>query len=151
MISINHILRSLAALLAAAVVLGSCSKETNQVEERYVTVQITLNDKDATKADPDEQEKVIESVRIYAYKESNGDFVGKYYREAASDDPIFIDLALPVRGQHQVRFYIFVNEMSVNMTEGLVFPERPSQEQLAAVRFQSLKPGASLPMNCVHT
>lgn len=151
MISINHILRSLAALLAAAVVLGSCSKETNLVEERYVTVQITLNDKDATKADPDEQEKVIESVRIYAYKESNGDFVGKYYREAASDDPIFIDLALPVRGQHQVRFYIFVNEISVNMTEGLVFPERPSQEQLAAVRFQSLKPGASLPMYCVQT
>ena len=73
MIRILHILRFMAALFVAPAMLGSCSKETDHVEEQYVTVQIHL-DSEATKAEITEQEKVIGSVRIYAYREDNGDF-----------------------------------------------------------------------------
>ena len=150
MIRILHILRFMAALFVASAMLGSCSKETDHVEEQYVTVQINL-DSEATKAEITEQEKVIGSVRIYAYREDNGDFVGRYFRESASNEPIFIDLALPVRGEYDVLFYIFVNETSVNMSDGFTFPDRPSQKQLASARFQFLKSDAPMPMYCVKS
>lgn len=153
MIKVRHIIPRLAALIAASVLLGSCSKEMDQDKEQLVTVQINLDEGNLTKAgeDPTVQEKVIGSVRIYAYRKDNGDFVGRYYREAASDQPIFMDLALPVRGQYEVLFYIFVNEISVNMSDGFVFPDRPAQDQLSAVRFQSIKPGFPLPMYCIQS
>lgn len=150
MIRLLHILRFMAALFVASAMLGSCSKETDHVEEQYVTVQINL-DSEATKAEITEQEKVIGSVRIYAYREDNGDFVGRYFRESASNEPIFIDLALPVRGEYDVLFYIFVNETSVNMSDGFTFPDRPSQKQLASARFQFLKSDAPMPMYCVKS
>ena len=150
MIRILHILRIMATLSVVSAMLGSCSKETDHVKEQYVTVRINL-DSEATKSDLTEQEKVIGSVRIYAYREDNGDFVGRYFRESASSEPIFIDLALPVRGEYDVLFYIFVNETSVNMSDGFTFPDRPSQEQLASARFQSLKPDAPMPMYCVKS
>lgn len=150
MIRLLHILRFMAALFVASAMLGSCSKETDHAREQYVTVHINLDD-DATKAELTEQEKVIESVRIYAYREDNGDFVGRYFRESASNEPIFIDLALPVRGEYDVLFYIFVNETSVSMSDGFTFPDRPSQKQLASARFQFLKPDAPMPMYCVKS
>lgn len=150
MIRLLHILRFMAALFVASAMLGSCSKETDHAREQYVTVHINLDD-DATKAELTEQEKVIESVRIYAYREDNGDFVGRYFRESASNEPIFIDLALPVRGEYDVLFYIFVNETSVSMSDGFTFPDRPSQKQLASARFQFLKSDAPMPMYCVKS
>lgn len=146
-----HILCIVAAFIGTLAAAVSCTKEDGTPQEQKVLIQINLDVDSATKATPTEQEKRINTVRIYAYREDSGDFVGQYYRSTASSEPIFMDLALPVKGQYKVQFYIFVNETSVNFSDGHAFSERPTREQLGTVRFQSLKPDSPLPMYCIQS
>lgn len=148
---IVHILFVVAAFIGMLAATVSCTKEDGAQQERKVLIQINLDADKVTRATPTEQERTIGTVRIYAYMEGSGEFIGQYYRAKASAEPIFMDLALPVRGQHKVQFYIFVNESSVNFSDGYAFPERPTREQLYAVKFQSLKPDSLLPMYCIQS
>ena len=119
---ILHVLCAVSAFFGALAMLVSCTKDDRTPQEQNVVVQINLDSDKVSKATPTEQENIIGSVRIYAYREDTGDFVGQYFRQAASSEPIFMDLALPVRGQYNVEFYIFVNETSVNFSDGSFFP-----------------------------
>lgn len=148
---IIHILCVVSMFFGTLTMLASCTKDESAPKEQNVMIQINLNAEEATKATPSELEKTIGSVRIYAYRADNGEFVGRYYRQTASLEPIFMDLALPVRGQYEIEFYIFVNENSVNLSDGFAFPDRPSREQLASIRFQSLKLNSPLPLYCVQS
>lgn len=148
---ILHVLCAVSAFFGALAMLVSCAKDDRTPQEQNVVVQINLDSDKVSKATPTEQENIIGSVRIYAYREDTGEFVGQYFRQAASSEPIFMDLALPVRGQYNVEFYIFVNETSVNFSDGSFFPERPAREQLSSIRFQSLKADSPSPMYCVQS
>ena len=122
MIRSVRILYSLAVLLAAFVLSG-CAKSAYEQTEKLVTLQISLDAKGITKAESSDAEKSIGSVRIYAYRKDTGSQVGHYYRGQASAEPIYMDLALPERGQHDVEFLIIANETSVRFHSDFAFTE----------------------------
>ena len=95
-------------VLLAAFVLSGCAKIGHEQTEKLVTLQISLEAKGMTKSQPSDAERSIGSVRIYAYRNDTGSRVGHYYRGTASSEPIYMDLALPERGQYEVDFFIFV-------------------------------------------
>ena len=101
------------AVLFVALSLGSClEKVQDEDPEKLVTLQVLLNSDKITRSVPTEPEKAINSVRIYAYRKDTGSQVGHYYRGRPSDEPIIIDLALPLRGEYEIEFYVIVNEIS---------------------------------------
>ena len=146
MIRSVRILYSLAVLLAAFVLSG-CAKSAYEQTEKLVTLQISLDAKGITKAESSDPEKSIGSVRIYAYRKDTGSQVGHYYRSQASE-PIYMDLALPERGQHDVEFVLIVNETSVRLPSDFAFAERMSKEKVMQVRFTSVEQGGAIPFYC---
>jgi hypothetical protein len=87
------------AVLFVALALGGClEKAQDEVPEKLVTLQVLLNSDKIVKSAPTETEKIINSVRIYAYRKDTGSQIGHYYRGTSSGDPILIDLALPQKG-----------------------------------------------------
>lgn len=145
-----HIFYRLAVLFAAFVLAGCMEKSHHDLAERLVTLQVSLDVK-ATKADPEDAEKTINSIRIYAYRSDTGGIVGHYYRGNASSEPIYMDLALPERGQYEVEFYVLVNEVSVRMSEDFHFTERLTKEQLKQVSFTSVDQSGAIPLYGVNT
>ena len=148
MVRFLHMIYRLAVLFVA-LALGSClEKVQDEDPEKLVTLQVLLNSDKITRSVPTEAEKAINSVRIYAYRKDTGSQVGHYYRGRPSDEPIIIDLALPLRGEHEVEFYVIVNETSVKLHEDFVFAERMSREQIHQARFTSMDQSGSLPLYC---
>ena len=147
MIRSVRILYSLAVLLAAFVLSG-CAKSAYEQTEKLVTLQISLDAKGITKAESSDAEKSIGSVRIYAYRKDTGSQVGHYYRGQASAEPIYMDLALPERGQHDVEFVLIVNETSVRLPSDFAFAERMSKEKVMQARFTSVEQGGAIPFYC---
>ena len=126
--SLRIFLYSMAMLLAASVLDGCADKSAYELQEKLVTLQISLQTKEMTKAEKGELEKSITSVRIYAYRKDTGTQVGHYFRSKASTEPIYMDLALPQRGQFEVEFYLIVNEINVRLPEGFAFTEKMPKE-----------------------
>ena len=147
MIRSVRILYSLAVLLAAFVLSG-CAKTGYEQTEKLVTLQISVKANGITKADQVKDEKLIGSVRIYAYRKDSGTQVGHYYRGVASTEPIYMDLALPERGQHEVEFLIIANETSVRLPSDFAFTERMPRETLRQARFTSVEQDGGIPLYC---
>lgn len=135
-------------VLLAAFVLSGCAKIGHEQTEKLVTLQISLEAKGMTKSQPSDAERSIGSVRIYAYRKDTGSRVGHYYRGTASSEPIYMDLALPERGQYEVDFFIFVNETAVRLPEDFAFTENLSRDILRQARFTSVSQDGVIPLYC---
>jgi len=146
----NHILRVVMVSFMASILLVACTKDMSIPQEQHMMLQVNLDVDDATKAIPTEQEKSINSVRIYAYRKDTGSFVGYFYSASVSSAPIFMDLVLPQTGKYDVVFYVFANEESVNFSDGFTFSRMLSMDQLKSVRFHSMNQGGTLPLYCIH-
>lgn len=145
---IFHILFRMTVLLMAFVMVSCMEKDNHDPEERLVTLQVSLDVKTPVKAEPTDVEKIINSVRIYAYRADSGTQVGHYFRGVASTEPIYIDLSLPQRGQYDIDFYIIVNETSVRIPDDFVFTERLSADELSQAHFTSLDQSGTIPFYC---
>lgn len=151
MIRAFHICSRLTVLFMAFVMLSCVEREQLDADERNVMLQVALDVDKGTKATPTDIEKTINSVRIYAYREDTGRQIGHYYRGIASDEPIYMDLALPQRGQYAVEFYVVVNETSVLLSEGFSFTEKMTREKVRAVCFNGIDNSGTIPFYCMHT
>lgn len=143
-----RIFYSLTVLLTAFVLSGCAEKESYEPLEKLVTLQISVETKETTKADKSVDEKTIGSVRIYAYRKDTGSQVGHYFRGMASTEPIYMDLALPERGLHDVEFFLIANETSVRLSSDFAFTERISKEQLMQARFVAIEQSGGIPLYC---
>lgn len=148
MMRVFHTLFRMAVLLAAFV-MGACT-EKDAMPEKLVTLQVSLDTDKATKAEVPDAENAINSVRIYAYRTDTGSQVGHYYRGNPSTEPIYMDIALPERGQYEVEFFVFVNETSVILSTGFAFAEKMSREQLRQIHFNSLHQMEAIPLYGIH-
>lgn len=114
---------------------------------RSVMLQVNIETEEMTKSEPADAESVINSIRIYAYS-SDGRQVGHFYRASASSEPILMDLTLPERGTHNVKFYVFANEASMNFVDDFAFAEKMTEAQLSLARFHNVNPTYGFPMYC---
>lgn len=115
-----------------------------------VMLQVNISAGEMTKADPTAAESAINTVRIYAYR-TDGTQAGHFYSAAVSDEPIVMDLTLPEKGTHDVKFYVFVNEASMHFIDNFMFGEEMTQAQLSAARFHNVDPSYGFPMYCEQT
>ncbi len=115
-----------------------------------VMLQVNISNGEMTKAEPTAIETPINTVRIYAYR-NDGTQAGHFYRASASDEPIMMDLTLPEGGTFDIKFYVFVNEASMEFADGFRFEENMTQTQLASARFHNVNPAAGFPMYCEQT
>lgn len=146
MIRSFRIFYSVTVLLAAFVLAGCVEKNSRDIPERLVTLKVSLKAMGITKAELTEAEKTMSSVRIYAYRKDSGSQVGHYYRGVSSDEPIYMDLALPEKGQYEVEFYVIVNELAVRLQDDFTFTERLSKEVLRRSRFTSVDQNGIIPL-----
>lgn len=147
--SLFHILSRVAMLLVAFVMLVACAEKGGpDIPVRHMLLQVDLEEKIVVKGQPSEQETTFNTIRIYAYLNATGDIIGSFYRGTVSSDPIYVDLALPVKGVHDVEFFVFVNESSARMPDGFGFRERMTREELRQMRFTSLNQTGGVPLYC---
>ena len=139
-------------IVFTAVVAAACITEKFDTSTglQSVMLQVNIEAGEMTKADPTAAESVINSVRIYAFR-NDGYQVGHYYRAAASDSPILMDLTLPMTGIHDVEFHVFVNEKSMDFMDDFTFTEKMTKAQLSEVKFHNVIPTGGFPMYCVQT
>ena len=146
----NIILKVVIAVFAATV-SAACVTEKFDTSTglQNVMLQVNIEAGEMTKTDPTAAESVINSVRIYAFR-TDGTQVGHFYRATASDDPIVMDLTLPMKGIYDVKFHVFVNEGSMDFMDNFAFTEKMTQAQLSAAKFHNVIPTGGFPMYCVQ-
>lgn len=152
---INNIFRySLLALLTIAVSVG-CQKELGEfapVEKRNVVIEVSVSAGELTRAQSTDMEKVINTLRIYAFY---GDkLVGYLDRQQVltEGEPFYIDLELPASGTHNVEFYVVANEAEMAYENLPISLDRNlSKSDLEAIKFTGLITRTMLPMYCKQT
>lgn len=146
----NIILRAVLIVFTAAFA-AACITEKFDTSTglQSVMLQVNIEAGEMTKAVPTDAESAINSVRIYAFR-ADGTQAGHFYRAAASDDPIVMDLTLPMKGVHDVEFHVFVNEGSMTFADNFTFTEKMTQAQLNAAKFHNVNPTSGFPMYCVQ-
>lgn len=140
------------ALFFVAMILVSCHKDVEDlvsVESQKVLVELSVSSNDlVTRATPIESEKVINSLRIYAFY--NNEQVGYVSRQSTlPGSPFYMDLELPISGVHDVEFFLVANE-EVMVNAGTL-SEKMSKAELEAINFTGLQSTTSLPMFGKHT
>lgn len=153
----NIFLNTLLCILAAAFSV-SClmEKDGPSADRQNVMIQLSVSVGDEmTKLtvlpDEDATEKVINSLRVYAFY---GDRPAGYVSRQATalNDPFFMDLELPESGIHNVDFYVIANEGEMAYENGTVrLTENMTKAQLEAIRFTGLVHSSALPMYCKLT
>ena len=148
------------AVLASAV---SCINEKTDIEpqqRKMATVLMKLNvnshDLPAAKStiDPTEAEKVINSLRIYAF--TDGRNVGHYYQGSSANTDILMDISMinvnSTTGKQNIKFYIVANEASMVVEETMPkFDENTTEKELNDYRFIAMNEAEGLPMFCCDT
>ncbi len=148
---IYNIILKAVLVVFTAVLAAACTTEKFDTSTglQSVMLQVNIEAGEMTKATPTDAESAINSVRIYAFR-TDGSQAGHFYRAAASDDPIVMDLTLPMRGVHDVEFHVFVNEGSMSFADNFTFTEKMTQAQLNAAKFHNVNPTSGFPMYCVQ-
>lgn len=152
--TINIIIKTALAVIATVLACGCISEKMDAPEDlQNVLIEVNVSaDRMATKATEDatEEEKVINSIRIYAFY--NGKLAGHYFRTGTSDDPIYMDLELP-KGKNpngadfDVDFYVAVNEESMRLTsESPVLSATSSVADLQNISFDAVIAANGIPM-----
>ena len=152
----NNIIRNTALCILAAMLTVSCllEKEGPSVGMQGVMIEMSVSAPGMTKAtyeDPTAAEKVINTLRVYAFY---NDRLAGYASRAATalGEPFYMDLELPETGTHDVDFYLVANEGEMALENGVVqFSENMTKAQLEAVRYTGLVHRNALPMYCSLT
>lgn len=152
--TINRIYQYVALMVVAVTTLSSCQKEFDGWAidtQKTVTVALNVETSELTRAIPNEVEKAINSLRIYAFYDNKR--VGHIYREATvPGTPFYMDLELPENGTHDVDFYLVANEAEMASENGtVVLTENMTEAQLTEIRFNGITKGEALPMYDVKT
>lgn len=152
--AMNRIYQYIALTVITATMLSSCQKEADEWvidTQNTVTVALSVEAGELTRALPDNMEKAINSLRIYAFYGSKR--VGHIYSEATvTGTPFYMDLELPESGTHDVDFYLIANEAEMASENGtVVLTESMTEAQLAEIRFTGITKGEALPMYDVKT
>lgn len=156
MLKINNIMKNTALCLFAAMLSVSCllEKDGPSAEMQGVMIQVSVSTEGMTKAeyeDPTATEKVINSLRVYAFY---GERLAGYTKRQATalGEPFLMDLELPAEGIHNVDFYLIANEAEMAYENGLVqLSDNMTRAQLEAVKFTGLVNRKALPMYCEHS
>lgn len=149
--TINIILKVVLAAFLAVLATGCITDRFDTSNGlQSVMLQVNISAGEMTKAEPTDAESAINSVRIFAYR-TDGTQAGHFYSAAVSDEPIIMDLILPEKGKHNVKFYVFANEASMNFMDDFAFAEEMTQSQLSAARFHNMNPSYGFPMYCEQT
>ena len=137
----------------AAMMCISClmEKESVSAPGQSVMIELSVSTSDMTKSAPTDMEKVINSLRVYAYY---GERLAGYASRQTTvpGEPFYMDLELPESGKHNVKFYLVANEAEMAYQNAAVaFTEDMTIAQLEAVKFSAMTTGKALPMYCIQT
>lgn len=151
--TINNIIKNTALCFLAAMLSVSCllEKDGPSAEMQGVMIQVNVTAGGMTKAeteDPTSAEKIINSLRVYAFY---GERLAGYAKRqtTALGEPFYMDLELPATGIHNVDFYLIANEAEMAFENGLVqLSDNMTKAQLEAVKFTGLVDRKALPMYC---
>lgn len=155
MLNINNIMKNAVLFLLVAMLPSGCMLEkdgpSTKMQDVMIMVNVDLNG--MTKAeyeDPTDVEKVINSLRIYAFQAER--LAGYTERQAvALNEPFLMDLELPETGIHNVDFFLIANEAEMAYENGLVqISENMTRSQLESLKFTGLADRKALPMYCMH-
>ncbi len=122
-------------LLVLVMAAGCISEKNSSGRLQNVLIQVNVSSQEVTKsvaAVAPAAEETINSIRIFAFY--NNRLSGHFYREGSSDDPIVMDLMLPLSGTHNVDFYVVANESAISVAQGSpAIGEYLTQEQLQQI------------------
>lgn len=150
----KRIYQYIVLMVIASTVLSSCQKETDEwtiESNQTVTIALSVDAAELTRAIPNSLEKNIQSLRIYAFYGNK--HAGYIYRgETSLGTPFYMDLELPEHGVHDVDFYLIANEAEMaNENNAVVLTENMSEDQLSEIKFTGIAKGDALPMYAVKT
>ena len=143
-------------MISAALLVSSCLMDKEDIPESLhkVIVQMSVSVDEMTKAQTEDattQEKVINSLKVYAFY---GERLAGYASRGATalNEAFYMDLELPLSGSHDVDFYLVANEASMDYEgSALSLDEDMTRSQLEQIKFTGLKRGSVLPMYCKKT
>ena len=148
----NNIILSAAMFLAAMMSVACLEKdEAPQTDMQTVMIELSVSAQGMTKAASTESEKVINSLRIYAFC---GERLAGYASRGTVEEgtPFYMDLELPAEGIQDVDFYVIANEAQMAYENGVVtLTENMTRSQLESVRYTGLKSTSAIPMYCIQT
>ena len=152
--TINNIYKYFTLLAATVLICVGCQKESEEwmpIGKKNVMIELSVEAAELTRATPTDMEKIIHSLRIYAFFE--GRQAGYIYRAStAPGTPFYMDLELPENGVHDVDFYVIANDSELANENSVVsLGENMTKAQLEVIRFTSLTTGQSLPMYAKKT
>lgn len=152
----ENIIKNALIVFFVAMLSVSCLLEKDMPTQDRQSVLIEMSvtgsmTKAAVYEDATESEKVINSLRIYAFYGNR--LAGYATRQSTSlGEPFYMDLELPESGKHDVDFYLIANEGQMKSDGAAVqLSENMTREQLEAVKFTGLADSQSLPMYCRQT
>lgn len=138
----------------AMVFLLSCTKEGRKSSDEMVrTVFLRVSTNLNTKADvfeePTEAEKVINSLRVYAF--TNGHLVGYHQQMSDVEERFLMDLTITGVSEdtyeQEVEFVIIANEVAMSMEEDMPqLGKSVTREELGKLRFIAMNTNHGLPM-----
>ena len=151
--TVNNIIRTAVFCFMVTMLPSGClmEKDGPSAEKQSVILRMSVSAGEMTKAEPSDAEKVINSLRVYAFY---GDALAGYASRQATalNEPFYMDLNLPESGMFGVDFYLIANESEMTYENGLVqLSDNMTREQIEAVRFTGLSTRTALPMYCVKT
>lgn len=122
-------------LLVLVLATGCIFEKNGSGRLQNVLIQVNVSSQEVTKsvaAVAPAAEEAINSIRIFAFY--NNRLSGHFYREGTSDEPIVMDLLLPLSGTHNVDFYVVANEGAISVAQGSpAISEFLTQEQLQQI------------------
>lgn len=151
--TLRRIFRCL-VFVAAMVFLLSCTKEGRRSRDEmvrtvFLRVSTNLNTKADVFEDPADEEKVVNSLRVYAF--TNGHLAG-YHRQMSDVEERFL-MDLTITGvsedtyEQEVEFVIIANEAAMIMEEDMPqLGESLTREDLDRLRFIAMNTSHGLPM-----
>lgn len=142
---------ALCFILAVASVSCQLEKDGPSADRQSVMIELSVSAPEMTKAAPTDMEKVISSLRVYAFY---GERLAGYAARKATvpGEPFYMDLELPESGTHAVKFYLVANEAEMSYeNKTITLSENMTMAQLEDIRFSALTTGSSLPMYCIQT
>ena len=140
--------------VAAMVFLLSCTKEGRRSRDEmvrtvFLRVSTNLNTKADVFEDPADEEKVVNSLRVYAF--TNGYLAGYHQQMSDVEERFLMDLTITGVSEdtyeQEVEFVIIANEKAMSMEEDMPqLGESVTREDLDKLRFIAMNTSHGLPM-----
>ena len=140
--------------VAAMVFLLSCTKEGRRSRDEmvrtvFLRVSTNLNTKADVFEDPADEEKVVNSLRVYAF--TNGHLAGYHQQMSDVEERFLMDLTITGVSEEtyeqEVEFVIIANEKAMSMEEDMPqLGKSVTREDLDKLRFIAMNTSHGLPM-----